>query len=406
MAWHARLAASDAKRWVNCAGSIKASEGRADEESIFAAEGTVAHDIAGACLLKRGNPQTALGAKYKMRAGTIDVTQDMVDGIQVYLDAINDVRTEPGQEWVELSLHDALRKLDPDMGGTADWVHYNPETRHLIVADLKFGAGVYVEAEDNQQALIYAIGAMLQIGKPVDTLEIMIVQPRYAGAEPVRRWKFDAVEVLQHAATFKAAAAATRLDNPPLKSGSWCKFCKAARDCPELEKAQHAVIAVDFDSLPSRQMPPEQVAKVLQLMPLVKERLRAIEEYAYTLAAQGVEIPGYKLVEKRPTRKWKSTGAVIEWAEQVGIDPYAPRDVVSPAQLEARIKEAAPRGQKEARVKEFREQNDFIESVSSGTTLAPVGDGRAPVKRISADDFTAIEGTVEKKEVDPLSLLP
>lgn len=42
---HAKLSASGAKQWLNCPPSIKASEGIADKSTVFAEEGTFAHEL-------------------------------------------------------------------------------------------------------------------------------------------------------------------------------------------------------------------------------------------------------------------------------------------------------------------------------------------------------------------------
>ncbi|WP_256050686.1 DUF2800 domain-containing protein, partial [Staphylococcus aureus] len=42
---HAKLSASGAKQWLNCPPSIKASEGIEAKSSVFAAEGTFAHEL-------------------------------------------------------------------------------------------------------------------------------------------------------------------------------------------------------------------------------------------------------------------------------------------------------------------------------------------------------------------------
>lgn len=165
-----------------------------------------------------------------------------------------------------------------------------------------------------------------------------------------------------------------------------------ARSCPELEKRQHSLLAPEFEAIggppavvaAAGLVSPARIADALKLIPLVKERIKAIEEHAYQEALKGVEIPGFKLVDKRANRRWKSEEEVVKWAEARAIDPYAPREVISPAQMEKRLAEHAPKGKKKEAGKEL---DPFVERVSSGTALVAVTDERPPAKLVSPEDF-------------------
>jgi len=192
---------------------------------------------------------------------------------------------------------------------------------------------------------------------------------------------------LDFVADLKEAAARTRQPSPPLVAGDHCKFCPKARMCPELEKRQHALTAVEFSAVQTYD--PAALASALAAIPLVKERIKAIEEFAYAEALAGRDVPGYKLVDKRPTRKWKSEDEVVAWAQKNAIDPYAPRAVVSPAQMDERVKATAPRGKKKEATEVLKPLYEFV---SSGLALVPIADNRPPVKMIQATDFPEAEG--------------
>ena len=132
---------------------------------------------------------------------------------------------------------------------------------------------------------------------------------------------------------------------------------------------------------------PAKLSELLASIPLVKERIKAIEEMAYAEAQLGKEIPGFKLVDKRPARKWKNEGDVIQWAQANAVEPWAPRELLSVAQLEKKLGESAPKGKKKEAGKVLE---PFVEKISSGTVLVPVSDDRPPAKRIEATDFAAL----------------
>jgi hypothetical protein len=228
---------------------------------------------------------------------------------------------------------------------------------------------------------MYALGVMLEIALPVEEVICTIVQPLYEGARPVRDDKFSAHEIMAFIADVQAAAVRTHEKNSPLVAGDHCGFCPARRDCPELKKREVVVMAADFSNLPS--VPMAKLAEALRFIPLVKERIKAIEEHAYAEAQKG-EIPGFKLVDKRATRRWSDPEALLVWCkgrEATTPDPFAPPELLSPAQFEKKL-------DKEGK----KEMAKFVESKSSGTVLVPVEDDRPPAKRITAADFPALPG--------------
>ena len=399
---HARLSASSAERWMNCGGSVALIERlpRQEYASRAAEEGTVAHDIAAEVL--EGKLKTAaerLRFTYKRGPHTIVVDEEMVDGVNFYVDSCEAATQTGDQKWVEMKLLKALSKLHPALGGTADYVRWRPGTHDLLVADLKYGAGTFVAAEDNRQLRVYALGVLLQTGVPARTVTVRIVQPRIEHAEGrVRDWTFPAADILEFAADLVQAAEAALRPGAALNPGPWCKktFCAAAATCPALEKRQHALVAAEFSAVAPYDV--NQLADALGQIEMVKARIKALEEFAYAEANRGVTIPGFKLVEKRATRRIVDDAAAVKWAEANGVEPFE-RKLRSPAQLEKAFAETAPRGQKKA----YEEQAKaalapIVVSESSGTVLVPDSDGRAPVAQLTVDSFSVVAATPESKQ--------
>lgn len=382
---HARLSASSASRWMACPGSVALSEGL-DSASAVAAEGTFAHHIA-AMALGRGmtrcgiarSPKEWLGNTTIVDGHKVTCDQDMVDGVQAYLDAIAE-DVQPGDKtWVEVDLTPALSKLHPDLGGTADYIRWRPSAQHLRVRDLKYGAGVVVDPEENLQAMTYALGALLHTGVSAKTVTLTIDQPRIEHAEGRSRdWTFPGVQLLDFAGDLIEGAKRVKPGAPLTPGKAQCRFCPARRVCPALEEATTAVVEAEFRDVVPYNI--DYLSDVLNKVASVKARIQAIEEFAYAEATRGVVIPGWKLVAKRAVRKWADEDGMKSWAAANAIDSLAPPVVKSPAQLEKGLKKA----DKEA-------MSAFVESKSSGNVLVPSSDDRPAVKLLSADDFAEVD---------------
>lgn len=387
MGAHARLSASAAERWFNCPASVEEAAKYPRTSSAAAAQGTYAHHIAASCLQLGSSfrrPEEWLGDKSIVDGHEVECDQEMVDGIKVYLRFIYENVMAGDKEFVEVGLQGALSKLDPDLGGTADFARFRPSDASLLVADFKYGSGVAVFAEDNRQLMTYALGTLLELKVPAKTVTIAIVQPRLeVDGETVRTFTFSAFQIMEFAAELVEAARATRGEAVAFRPGYWCRktFCPAARDCPALQKHQTALLAAEFDA----QLPVDvaKLAAALDMIEPLKAKIAQLEAYAYEQANRGVEIPGWKLVEKRATRKWVDTDGLKKWAEENAVNPFEEPDLKSPAALEKEL----PKALKPA-------LGSFYEKVSSGTTLVAASDSRPPVKTVTSDDFAALPAKV------------
>ena len=238
MAAHSKLGASSAYRWFACPGSVKACADAPDNESVYAAEGTAAHELAAACLEKTPfkAPEDFLGKAFN----GFEVTEEMAEAVEVYRTAILD-EYEMGDELMVEQRFD-LSHVYPGCFGTNDALLYRESEGLLIVYDYKHGRGVPVEVEGNKQLLYYALGACTgKHNRRVEQVELVIVQPRCPHPNgPVRRWRFDAVDLLDFEAELRAAARRTE-DSDERHAGSHCKFCPAAPTCEALRN--HALEA-------------------------------------------------------------------------------------------------------------------------------------------------------------------
>ena len=87
---HSPLGASGNYRWLKCLGSINLIKklGLKDVPNEYSAQGTVAHEIAAVCLQDDRQPWEFAGETRTQDGFEIEVDQEMVEGIQLYIDLI------------------------------------------------------------------------------------------------------------------------------------------------------------------------------------------------------------------------------------------------------------------------------------------------------------------------------
>ncbi len=373
---HSVLSASSADRWMTCPASVQLSKRFPDREtSIYAAEGTAAHHILSA-LLRGAVPLGAFEGSALVEGVEVPITQEMLRAVYDTLEWFNGERKPGDFVYVEKSLSSAIRTIDPDFGGTADILALRPAERLIWVTDFKYGAGVYVPVQNNAQLMYYALGALLSTPGDYGGVRVSIAQPRIEMDEGrFRSWDFSAFDLLNFATKIIHAAEQTRLPDAPAVPGDHCKFCKARSFCPELEKRQQALVTFDVPIVATG-YDPVALAKALDDIPIVEDRIKAIREFAYQEAVRGVEIPGHKLVDKRAARKWVDPKVA---AGALSNDPrlFTAPELVSPAQVEKVLGKAAF-----AAVVKTNAENgiDLVKQESSGLTLVSEADPRPNAK--------------------------
>lgn len=357
---HSKIGASSMDRWSACPGSVRLSEGIPSISSSYAEEGTLAHSLA-ADWLANGVKPTFLD-------------NDMHDAVDVYVDYI---APKQATHTVYLEHHFDLSSVHPGCFGTADAVAWDPKTQHLEVIDYKHGAGVYVPAADNPQLRYYGLGALLDLKLPAKTITLTIVQPRYEAYEgPIRSETLDVLDMLDFLADLKQYAAATEAPDAPLIPGEHCRWCPAARICPELGKQANEVAKMEFGNSPTYDA--AKLKEALDKREIVKAWLKTIDEFAYDVLEKGGEIPGYKLVAKRATRKWRDPVEAQAALEGFGDEIYEPTTLKTPAQMEKIVKDKKLIG-------------TLVVAESSGHTLVDSSDKRPAVKLSAKQEFAAIE---------------
>lgn len=372
---HSPLGGSTLKRWSNCPGSIQLSKDIPNRKSSYADLGTRAHEVAAYRLTHVAYPP-----------GVDVVTREAV---QVYVDAVlgdlNAIGKRNGEMWVEKKV--ALTSIHPLLFGTADALIYDRKNKILKVFDYKHGEGTLVEVEEdgkpNDQLMYYALGAVISMNFIVEEVELVIVQPRcYHEDGPVRRKKVSSMELLEFAADLEQFAKATEDPGAKLKAGSHCKFCPAQPTCPEILKNALAKAKEEFS--PAFSYNPKALADILHWLPTFSSWINSVREFAYGEAQHGRVPPGWKLVQKRATRKWHNEDSVSNFLcgkLNLEVEEIYDRVLRSPAQIEKVMKHLEM---------DTKLIGPYVLSESSGYTLAPETDKRTPVKLDAKNEFEVV----------------
>jgi hypothetical protein len=367
------------------------SAGIPNRSSRYADEGTAAHQLAERCLqlgISTGLGAAAdfVGTYETVRGVEWDVTEEMAEAVQVFLDAVRGAMAEGDTLLVEQRFN--LSAIHPGMFGTNDACVLSPSRKTLFVFDYKHGKGHAVEAEGNPQLRYYGLGALLNTAKAgtVERLVLTIVQPRAQHRlGPIRSETIGMFDLMEWTAELKKAAVATEDPAAPLAAGSHCGFCPAAGACPKLrDRAMDAAMAEFAGASITVPADPgvlsvEQIARLLTHADLIDDWLAAVRGHALHLAESGTVVPGFKLVPKRATRKWRDDVGGGDLLAILGVEPkdaFAEPKMKSPAQIEKLLP---------------KDQRGLLESLvvkeSSGVNLVPDTDHRPAQTPSAVADF-------------------
>jgi hypothetical protein len=373
---HSVLGASSSHRWIHCPGSVElAKKAPTPKTSVYAMEGTAAHELAEKCLISKKSPKDFLGKEIL----GFKVTDEMVEAVNLYVDTI---RKERKGQRIMVEQRFDLSWLYPGMFGTNDACIYHPDKFLLRVYDYKHGAGIAVDAVDNSQLVYYAIGASKEILKThsIKEVEMIIIQPRAFHRDgPIRRWTIPFKELKKWAKRIKAAAEMTKMEDAPLYPGEHCRFCPASGLCPEQYKQTQLQAQTDFEKVPDpRLLSIEDVSRVVKAAPMIKKFLASCEKVALEAKLNGKEVPDIKLVRKRADRKWVESDDLDETLIALGIsdDELYTMKRISVAQAEAKL--------------DKKSIKDLWEKKEGDLTIAPLTDKRKEIILDMKEEFKEV----------------
>ena len=297
MSGHAKVSPSGASRWMKCTMAPSLEAQFPDQTSSYAEEGTKAHELA------EFFARTSTGLSWG-GAPPKATDQEMEEAAEIYAQFVKETYLQLKGSCPDTFIGTEIR-LDltdwiPGGFGTADCLIIAEGTVHVI--DFKYGKGVKVEAENNKQMQIYALGALrwADMLYDVDTVEMVIVQPRLGG---ISEWKMPAEDLYAWGETqLKPAAEAAYYGVGEYCPGEdTCRFCKAAGHC----KAQADYFLGLFDEHEDPELiTAEEAGRILQKADGMRSWLTCIEAMVKNSLMEGESVEGWKLVEGRSTRKY------------------------------------------------------------------------------------------------------
>lgn len=354
---HAGAGPSGAHRWMNCSGSLRMTREfleslSPNQQAAFAGsseaarEGTTAHAAGEIHLnlmlgrVKAKDAKAALAALATEPPEGERYTEEMADFVAEYVDLIKGYADEGREILVESRLSAAVPLTGDHEGevyevkGSADAVALPTKTDPtLVVADLKYGDGLFVSAEENPQTRIYALGALAELAddegniEGVEEIEYVIAQPRFGGIKTWRESIYDLMEWRDE--TLAPALTAALFDGTDLNpSDEACEWCPVQASCPALAKQVMDGVGDLFDAVTEAEMqglafpetgslPDASLGSLLAQANSVVKFAAALKEEAQRRLLRGEDVPGFHLVTYTAPRTWTEDAAEeladVEW---------------------------------------------------------------------------------------------
>ena len=365
---HALLGASSSARWLVCTPSARLEAMFPDEQSPYAAEGTVAHDLAESILRHK--------LEGKKAPKLDDYYTEMVEAVTRYVDICEEkvnearVRSSDAEAMIEARLD--FSRWVPDGFGTGDMVIVADGI--LEVIDLKYGKGVPVSAIENTQMRLYALGAydINEFLYDVKSVRMTIVQPRLDSVstdemalEELLDWGEEIKPIAQRA--FRGEGECTPCD--------YCNFCKARHTCRALADTCLTAFYKDGGKL-NQLLTDSEVSDILAMKDLITKWIKGVYDFAYEKALSGEkQWPGYKLVEGTSRRTITDPEAAAKTLLDNG---YKEEDIFKPRELEGITNLQKVLGKKG--VTEYLEA--YIDKPEGKPTLVPDSDKRPAINTV------------------------
>jgi hypothetical protein len=317
------------------------------------------------------------------------VTQDMADYVDDYIKLVREL-AQGKMLLVERRVPISHLTGEAGATGTSDVVIVDTAGRNLTVVDLKYGMGVRVEAQENPQLMMYALGALHEydVLGVFETVSMYIHMPRLNFVSeyhiPVQELLKAGADIRRGAELCRKAEAAEEGDLAEfLEPGEkQCRFCKAKATCRALRADVTDVVGGDAACTIDEfaEFLPETVDSETgdNYLPIAMSKVALVEDWCKAVRAEverrlfaGQKVDGYKLVEgKRGHRKWGNETEVEDLFKSFRMrqDEMYDLSLISPTKAEKVFKQNPKRW---AKVTDLITQSVGKPSVALATDKRP-----------------------------------
>ena len=408
---HALLSASSSKQWLHCPPSVRLQEGFPNESSVYAEEGTFAHEVCEYKVRKYLHERVRRPQSEQFYTEEIEQITDVY--YEFVVGVIEEMRRNGCEPLVLVEERVDYSHIAPSGFGTADMliVGKDEDGRGLLhVCDFKAGKGVYVDCDHNSQMMLYALGGLAAYGflYDIETVRMTIIQPRL---ENISTFECSRKELEEWGESIKPIARLAFEGKGEQHPGDWCRFCRAkpvCRACAEEALALCREEFLDLDAgafaddteesdMTAPYTPDTETAVFKQpgLIPLTElaailptlNRISAWIDSVFAFVSaeainHAVPVPGYKVVEGRSKRVFTDTKAVVDTAVANGYTDLYKQQLISLTEFEKMMGK-----------KRFRELlGEYVAKPPGKLALVPESDPRPAVElnQSAAQEFTAL----------------
>lgn len=310
---HALLSPSGSHRWMHCTPSARLEENLPESTSSAAEEGTVAHELAEYALeaYMKGEYTPLLDdlPTPKHIAANKYYSPEMDKYVTDYVCYVCDLYEL--EEKAEMSIE---RKFDltsyvPECFGSCDCDIIGEKVLNII--DLKYGKGVQVDAKDNSQLMMYALGVLRTLSPKrqaeIETVRMHIAQVRLGNYSVFEMTARDLTHWGIHVLRPTAEKAFAGQGNTVV--GSHCKFCKFKAQC----RAQRDALVNEFETHgDTKALTLDEIGELLTKADMFTDWLSSVKSHAMSEALSGKTVKGWKLVEGRSNRVITDEAKAVE----------------------------------------------------------------------------------------------
>lgn len=372
MAAHSVYPPSSAKRYMNCTPALKLEQQFEDEQSPYAEEGSAGHALAEHLLKKHLK-------KRSKRPVSDYYTDELVEAVDEYvgycIGQIEAAKQECSDPVFEVERRTDISRHIEGCFGTADMVIVTDHKIHVI--DLKLGKGVMVDAEHNEQLMIYGLGILdfYEILYDIETVALTIVQPRL---EHLSTWEISVEDLKKWAKEeLEPKARMALAGEGEFRAGDHCRFCKARFICRARAEEYLKLARMEFAE--PAFLSDDEIAEVLLKADTLKKWVEEIYAYAQNEAVVNHrQWSGFKLVLGKSNRKYTDENEAAEAAKKAGYTDIYKTSLIGITDMEKLMGK-----------KKFSEiLGSLVYKPEGKVTLVPESDKREAVKTATAEaDF-------------------